>query len=465
MSFYPVNLAIFAVANAILLIYRHNRKQKHPSSDGSGTSADQGRAETQGLLSAPGELKVAARQLQLEYYSAYAFAVAADWLQGPHIYAMYKYEKGLPEKHVAALYASGFISGAVSASFAGGLSDRFGRRMACLVYCAAYIITCVSMLSDNVAVLFLGRLFGGMATTLLFSVFEAWVVTEYHQRNLIRSHLSLGTLFGNAATLSSVVAIVSGVVGDFLVARFNGARVWPFVAAAAAAAMAALLIVAFWPENYGNRNGDDKVVRSGPTTTPESAPSGLRMTLRDKRIWGLGFTSTFFEGTMYLFVFFWSQVLSSARKRAGSDGELPFGLVFSSFMCAMMAGSNIFSMIVRPHIRGLTLSLLLTVVLVVSGCLLAVVVLFEDEKWVFWTLCVIELCIGIYFPSMSYLKSEVVEDGARGRVYSIMRLPLNVFVVVVHSLDQEGDAHRNHVFLTCAVLLITSFLVLRWSFG
>ncbi|KLU92993.1 hypothetical protein MAPG_11936 [Magnaporthiopsis poae ATCC 64411] len=49
---------------------------------------------------------------------------------------------------------------------------------------------------------------------------------------------------------------------------------------------------------------------------------------------------------------------------------------------------------------------------------------------------------------MGLLKSEAVEDGVRGRVYSVMRFPLNVFVVVAHGLDEEGDMHRFRVFTT-----------------
>ncbi|CRK40063.1 hypothetical protein BN1708_016769 [Verticillium longisporum] len=241
-------------------------------------------------------------------------------------------------------------------------------------------------------------------------------------------------------TLSSIVAIASGVLGDALVSRFDGARVWPFLAAALSAAAAAVLILKTWPENYGTSNSREG---AGQTTSLADMRSGIRTILGDKRIWGLGLTSTFFEGTMYLFVFFWSAALKSPRTKAGSDEELPFGLIFSSFMCAMMAGSALFSLATPTPTKESSSGMLMMTVLATSCCLSAAVLL-ENEQVLFWTLCVVEMCIGAYFPSMSYLKSEVVEDGVRGRVYSILRLPLNLFVVVAHSLDQEGDGHRNH---------------------
>ena len=146
---------------------------------------------------------------------------------------------------VAALYASGFISGAVSASFAGQFADRYGRRLACLVYCASYILTCLSMISNNILVLFLGRICGGISTTLLFSVFEAWMITEYHRRGLQNSDMTLGSIFGYMTTLSCIVAIVSGVLGDVLVAQLGG-RLWPFMASIICCALAANIMWLRW---------------------------------------------------------------------------------------------------------------------------------------------------------------------------------------------------------------------------
>lgn len=146
---------------------------------------------------------------------------------------------------MAALYAAGFVSGGVSASFAGGLADRLGRKRACLLYCGLYVVTCLTMLSNNLLVLFLGRLCGGVGTTLLFSVFEAWMVSEYHSRALQGSGLELSTVFGNMTTLSCIVAIGSGIVGDVLV-NYSGTRTWPFLAALLCCIGSAYFISTIW---------------------------------------------------------------------------------------------------------------------------------------------------------------------------------------------------------------------------
>lgn len=147
---------------------------------------------------------------------------------------------------------------------------------------------------------------------------------------------------------------------------------------------------------------------------------------------------------MYLFIFFWSAALKNARDIASgglSSTDLPFGLIFSSFMCTMLAGSAIFSRLRRRNTSSS--EILLGVIVVVSSCL-GLVVNVQDERFLFIAFCIIEGCIGVYFPAMASLKSQLVNDDIRGRVYSVLRAPLNVFVVVAHCLDEEGMISRSN---------------------
>ena len=174
-----------------------------------------------------------------------------------------------------------------------------------------------------------------------------------------------------------------------------------------------------------------------------AAAKGLALTtlvgtvVRDARILALSLVTCAFEGSMYLFVFFWSAALKSGRLASDSPEDLPYGLIFSSFMCAMMAGSALFTHLNTAQATHGPVSMLLAVILLASACQ-GLAANLRDERLLFWTFCLLECCIGVYFPAMACLKSKLVEDTSRGRVYSILRLPLNIFVVVAHSLDAEG---------------------------
>jgi MFS family permease len=151
-----------------------------------------------------------------------------------------------------------------------------------------------------------------------------------------------------------------------------------------------------------------------------------------------------------MFVFFWSAALSTAHAFVDTIEPLPFGVVFSSYMCAMMVGSIFFTLIAPSHDKGYYI--LKTVLTGASICLLSSI-LFKSEALVFWAFCLFEVCVGAYFPSMASLKGKLIQDGSRGRIYGILRLPLNLFVIAAHSLAEEGTFHtfQGHVISTNVV--------------
>ncbi|KAK6006121.1 hypothetical protein QM012_006531 [Aureobasidium pullulans] len=426
---------VLAAISAYLL-YRQHQSDK-------GSSV----AETEsGMKSALGQDAI--KRFKKSFFPAYALVCAADWLQGPHIYALYKYHKHLPETTVAALYASGFVAGALSASFVGQLADRYGRRNACLFYCIIYSIGCFTMLSHDLLILFAGRACGGISTTLLYSVFETWMIAEYHDQALDAYGLSLGSMFGKMTTLSGVVAIISGLVGDILV-RSTSSKTSPFMASVICLVLAFVFILKHWNENYGG-NASSKA--------KDGEPVDLSSILLDPKIISISLTSCFFEGSMYMFVYFWSAALSNVHAAVGFTIPLPFGVVFSSYMCSLMVGSIIFTIVPPSHDKEYYI--LKIVLTSASICFLSSISL-KSEALVFWAFCLFEMCVGAYFPSMASLKGKLIQDGSRGRIYGILRLPLNLFVITAHSLAEEGDRHRNNVFLTCGGLLILTFVFVQ----
>ena len=362
------------------------------------------------------------------------------------MYTLYKDEKGIKESTVAALFTTGFVTAGITASFVGSLADQYGRKSGCLVFCVTYATSCLTVLSNNLFILFIGRALGGLSTTLLYSVFETWMIAEYHKRDLSDS-LSLGTMFGYSVTLSGVIAIIAGMMGEAIV-NYTGTKISPFMAAFVCLVAAFGGIHHVWCENYG-----EKVTEESQTF------QGLRTLLTDRRILTLGFTTTIFEGCMYLFVFFWSPALVSSRTIANNDLAPPFGLIFSCFMCAMMLGSLVFS-VVGPGSSRDAARLMLTILALASHALL-IPVLRRSEAVTFWSFALFEVCVGLYFPTMGRLKSELVEDAVRAKVYGLLRLPLNVFVVAALGFTRDGDAHRARVFTSTGALLLSAFWVIH----
>lgn len=63
------------------------------------------------------------RLLPLPYLHARVYT-AADWLQGPYVYSLYREQYGFPERLVAVLFVTGFISAGMAAPLVGVWADQ-----------------------------------------------------------------------------------------------------------------------------------------------------------------------------------------------------------------------------------------------------------------------------------------------------------------------------------------------------
>ena len=145
------------------------------------------------------------------------------------VYALYEhYGYGIADIDV--LFIAGFGSSMVFGTFVGSACDKAGRRNGCVGYAIIYSLSCVTKHSPDYWVLMFGRLLGGIATSLLFSAFESWMVTEHKRQNF--SDAALGQTFSRATLLNGVVAVSSGFVGQW--ARDINGPVAPFDTAVSA---------------------------------------------------------------------------------------------------------------------------------------------------------------------------------------------------------------------------------------
>jgi hypothetical protein len=307
-----------------------------------------------------------------------------------------------------------------------------------------------------------GRFTGGLATSLLFSCFECWMVSEHVGRKKFSTGL-LSYMFGMMYSTMYLVAIVSGFVAGVVAEGFRLRPLWegsivhvggdcgPFDLAAVCLIAGAVLISLTWEENYGEDNGEHsgKMLASlGDTCT---------LFWRDARIPLLGAVVACFEGAMYVFIFNWSPALKSTVIPP------PYGLIFSLFMMACMCGTSVHTAMaemMRPTFRLLTVFLLGTSSLVMVSKFVGQAAPAGDPAHgqhlmvIFLAFLVFEFAIGVYFPSVGILKSEVVPERVRSTVYNIYRVPLNAVVVGLLMFDIPLFS----CYALCACLLGVAFV-------
>ncbi|CAE8643267.1 unnamed protein product, partial [Polarella glacialis] len=139
-----------------------------------------------------------------------------------------------------------------------------GRRRFASLYCVLYAVSCMTKHYSSFYVLMFGRITGGVATSLLFSVFDSWMVAEHHRRDF--SPELLGRTFSLAVFGNSAVAIMAGEVGqlaadmkELTLVRPDsflhyGGYCSPFDVAIGFLALSLAIMFMTWSENYGQKS-------------------------------------------------------------------------------------------------------------------------------------------------------------------------------------------------------------------
>lgn len=164
--------------------------------------------------------------------------------QSPFVYSLYR-NKGAPDSIIAALFATGFLFGGLSAPVISPLADTYGRKRACLLFCILYSISSLTALSDSIWLLALGRALAGVSITLLSTVFEMWMLGEYQRHGFGHTEEALRAISGAMSNVKGFIAVATGITSQFLVRCFE-LDAAPFIASIVCLASLFVLISNSW---------------------------------------------------------------------------------------------------------------------------------------------------------------------------------------------------------------------------
>jgi len=384
---------------------------------------------------------------QRNYLAVFLLAMFSDWLQGPYVYELYV-SYGFDRGAISELFVCGFGSSMIVGTFVGGLADKLGRKNMCILYSVCYIIACLTKLVPEYWTLMLGRFLSGVSTSLLFSVFESWMVCEHHKQgfdmNLIGDTFAYQT-FGNG-----LVAVAAGLVANSAADSYG--YVAPFVVAILPLTAVAVLVFSSWNENYGNQQ----------LNMLASLQKGFELISSDSRIAALGMAQSCYEGAMYTFVFMWTPALKTLEESLAEENGTTLeestaqylGLIFAVFMVCVMVGSSVFKILAAKRENLFRIPLYMHLVATVS---MASIALFLDNKLLVYSMfLVFEATVGVFYPSYGMIKSEKIPEDIRSAVMNIFRIPLNIFVVLL--LLKVKYLSSEAVFTVCTAAHAISFL-------
>lgn len=390
-------------------------------------------------------------KLRNNYVLVYGLMMAGDWLQGPYVYALYSFY-GYGVKEIGRLFIAGFGSSMLFGTVVGSLADKHGRKKAAMLYVVLYILSCLTKHSPDYNVLMLGRLLGGIATSLLFSAFESWIVAEHFSKGLDEKWL--GDTFSKSVFVGNgLMAILAGLVANFLVDNMKLGPVAPFDASATVLLIGGAIIISTWGENYGDNKHDHGIAQQF-----KLAAAAI---MGDSKIGLLGAMQSLFEASMYTFVFLWTPALSP------NNEKIPHGMIFACFMTASMVGSALSGVLMKKA-RPETW---MKYVFGIASASLAVPFLFHlfkgsakeapqedgaggikfEGQVQLISFCVFEVMVGLFWPSMMTMRAHYIPEDLRSTIINCFRIPLNLFVCII--LYNVHLFQLSQMFGLCAVFL------------
>ena len=371
---------------------------------------------------------------QKSYFRVYFLALMAEWLQGPYLYKLYSHY-GFIDTQIAVIYVCGFASSVFFGTSCSYLANICGRKKACVFFTIVYSICCLTKLSRNYGVLIVGRVLGGVSTSLLFSAFDAWYVYEHTQTHDFPGEWVSKT-FIKATLFNSLISVAAGFVANCVAEWFGFGPVAPFIVAIPFLIAAGVLIQLTWNENYGARS--NKVF--------QPCFESLRHIVTNPRVKLIGAVTSFFESVMYIFVFLWTPVLDRANA--------PLGIVFSSFMLCVIIGSIVFDFLLKNGVAPARIIVVAIVAAAVANSGAAVVGL-KHPRFSFVMFLLLELACGVYFPAMGWIRQRILPEAHQAGIINWFRVPLNTIAAVV--LMVLHDTHSSYgielIFGLSAVLL------------
>eukprot|EP00045_Choanoeca_perplexa_P015643 m.199918 g.199918 ORF g.199918 m.199918 type:complete len:457 (+) comp17046_c0_seq5:130-1500(+) len=369
-------------------------------------------------------------KFQWRYLTVYFLATMADWLTGPYLFRLLQ-ERGYLHEQISALYICGYASSMLFGPMLGGLADRYGRKQMCVTFCWIYSVSCLLKLSSNFFALMIARLLSGIATSLLLSTFESWMIAQHNIEGFPSEWLArtfaLST-FGNG-----VVACLAGVIANVVADCCGHHPVYPFMMAVLLLVVAATTIKATWQE----QTVSDLVDRSNG-----QCGTSLRHLLRHRPVWLLGLVQACFESAMYTFVFLWTPSLDRTPEH-----HPPLGVIFAGFMLAIMIGSTFFRLLVHQQVPIMET---LRYAVMAGGVSLLLASVTSQRRLLLVLFFVFECACGLFFPAMATLRGELVPEAHRAGIMNWFRVPLNSLVIVY--LFLVGSISRQALFFGCALL-------------
>ena len=453
-------------------------------------------ATANGVSSSSDNMNRNLSRLRTHFLAVFWLLRCAFWMSGPYFYAAYASktmtdgegnEQPLPIWLISQISLMGYAATVVFGPLFAKYCGRYGQKRGTIVSAFLFSVGSFSVYSNSIPVLFLGRALGGIGSTLLCSSPEAWLVSQAANHQASSPSFSsckfLGETFGLAYAADSIVAIFAGQLAG-VAANLRGPT-GPFQLTPVFLVIGAFVAALCWGDAKPKQKEDVAVTRERSDESKQfSMADALEVMRQDLQIAFVGGVEACFEGAMYIFVLVWPPTLHQAiqEQYASSSAQIttPYGTIFSCLMACCMLGSTIFGAVTattaaRPNsfsrLSSLEVSTVMFLIVATLSLAIAAVTIQANETGssntttgmrllsLIISYFVFEACVGLYFPSISTLRSKFWPNSHRSILVSLVTVLKNALIVVVFLTYGKLGNTGALVVSTIALGIATVFMV------
>lgn len=455
------------------------------------------------------------------YLPVYLLAVFSDWVKGPYGYELYSsgdYYNYSPHEIYLLCSVIPFVSSIVFGTFVcGPIADngidyylrrrsggrRRGRKQMAMIFALVTTISNIAKHFRSFKASVIGSILEGISTSLLFTGFDSWLISSLATTTTsvptpsLSLSLQLSRTLATAEYANNIVAISAGWIATVLAETtdfrpllgttnalenpksggdsallYVGGVLNPFDLSSFALLLCAISIHIFRDEIHGeeteqekettpNHQSGGKASSNEATSSPwwqryrSSLADAFMTTIHSKEIIFTGLICPLFESAMFIFVFTWTNAIVS---RIEGQQEIPFGLIFATFMFGCMTGTCVFTVLIDElKIKNENIGKGL---LFGATCTFIGMVFAKSTISTMIAFFLFEVSVGVYFPMMGTMKSEIVPEKHRATIYNMYRMPFNIIMLLF--LSSSGDPssylslYPESSFAICACMVGTA---------
>ncbi|VEU34542.1 unnamed protein product [Pseudo-nitzschia multistriata] len=447
-------------------------------------------------------------QIVKRYLPAYLLAVFSDWAKGPCGYELYSSgEYYNYDSHHAYLLCSvvPFVSSMLLGPVVcGPLADMGGSKRAAVVFAIVAALGNVAKHFRDFRALVVGSILEGVSASLLFTAFDSWLVRSHHRgappetkppattispwTSKAAPSLRLSRAFATAEYRNNMVAIAASFVPSVATGAmpfqplalpnekgstavvYAGGVLNAFDLSTLALLLCGTFIGLVWDEIPTEPAEERRETRPGSHAEGAGADAGRRLPLwrrhrsllggasfellRSEEVFLGGAVCSLFETAMFVFAVSWTKAIAS---RVDDDENIPFGLVFATFMLGCMVGTSVYALLIdETKVRNETIGEGLLAVATCTFIAMASTRSATPAVFLVWFF-LFEATVGVYFPMMGTLKSEIVPDCHRTTVCNLYRVPFNLFMVAFLWVLEHRGMCPESCFALCACMAGAAF--------